>query len=371
MNTVEIVFEPSRLSLARRRKGWSRPELAKRAGIKPRTINAYEMGERAPSDENLRTLARVLEFPIAFFGLGKVERIREEGVSFRALSKMTAAQRTQALASSELALELGEWVEHRFELPAVRVPDLHPQPSPEAAAKSLRVKWGLADKPIPNMVTLLESKGGRVFSLAENNKSLDAFSFWHDGKPHVFLNTLKSAERSRFDTAHELGHLVLHQHGQPNGRKAELEANAFASAFLMPASSILAYGPRNPSLRALVEAKHGWVVSVSALAHRMHKLNLLSEWYYGSLCMQIQSHGYREEEPEPAPRELSQVWAQVFSALKQEGISRADLAAALSWPTKELRSLIFQLVLSAEEGGARPLSSQGPSMPTTGLRLVQ
>jgi len=284
---------------------------------------------------------------------------------------MSAAQRTQALASSELALELGEWVDRQFELPAVRVPDLHPQPSPEAAAKSLRVKWGLADKPIPNMVKLLESKGVRVFSLAENNKALDAFSFWHDGKPHVFLNTVKSAERSRFDGAHELGHLVLHQHGQPNGRKAEFEANAFASAFLMPISSVLAYAPRNPSLRDLVEAKHGWGVSVSALAHRMHRLNLLSEWYYGSLCMQIQTQGYRGEEPQPAAREMSQVWAQVFASLKQEGKGRSDVAAALSWPIKELRSLVFQLVLSSEDGGARPPNGQDPSMPTPRLRLVQ
>lgn len=345
--------------------------MARRAGIKPRTINAYEMGERAPSDENLKTLARVLDFPVSFFLLGKVERLREEGVSFRALSKMTAAQRTQALASSELALELDAWVDQRFELPPVKVPDLHPQPSPEAAAKALRVKWGLADQPIPNVVKLLESKGIRVFSLAENNKTLDAFSFWRDGKPYIFLNTFKSAERSRFDAAHELGHLVLHQHGQPNGRRAEFDANAFASAFLMPASSVLAYAPRNPSLRTLVEAKTGWGVSVAALAHRMHKLNLLSEWYYGSLCIQIQSQGYHQNEPDPAPRELSHVWGLVFSALKEEGIGRAELATKLSWPTKELRSLIFQLVLSAEEGGARSLSSQGPGTPTAPLRLVR
>jgi Zn-dependent peptidase ImmA (M78 family)/DNA-binding XRE family transcriptional regulator len=368
---VEPVFEPSRLSLARRRKGWSRPELAKRTDIKPRTINAYEMGERTPSEENLRTLARALEYPVVFFYQPKMERIDDEGVSFRALSKMSASQRTQALAGSELALELSQWVERQFTLRPVQVPDLHPQPSPEAAAKSLRVKWGLADKPIPHMIKLFEANGVRVFSLAENNKMLDAFSFWHNGKPYVFLNTVKSAERSRFDAAHELGHLVLHQHGQPNGRKAELEANAFASAFLMPASSILAYAPRNPSLRDLVEAKHGWGVSVSALAHRMHKLNLLSEWYYGSLCMQIQAQGYRNEEPQPAARELSTVWAQVFASLKQqEGMSRSDVAAVLSWPAKELRSLVFQLVLSAENGSEQS-PSEDPSMPTPRLRLVQ
>jgi Zn-dependent peptidase ImmA (M78 family) len=261
-------------------------------------------------------------------------------------------------------------VDRCFELPAIAVPDLHPQPSSEAAAKALRVKWGLADKPISNMVKLLESKGVRVFSLAENNKTLDAFSFWRNGKPFVFLNTMKSAERSRFDAAHELGHLVLHQHGQPNGRKAEHEANAFASAFLMPPSSVLAYAPRNPSLQDLIEAKRGWGVSVSALAHRLHRLNLLTEWYYTSLCMQIQTQGYREEEPYSTQREMSQVWAQVFSALKNEGKSRGDVAAALSWPIKELRSLIFQLVLSAEEGSASPPLKKEAVAPKTNLRIL-
>jgi len=70
---------------------------------------------------------------------------------------------------------------------------------------------------------------------------------WKEGTPFIFLNSAKSAERGRHDAAHELGHLVLHRHGGPIGRKAEEQANAFASAFLMPRSSILAHVPRSES----------------------------------------------------------------------------------------------------------------------------
>lgn len=327
-------------------------------------MNAYEMGERVPGADSVRSLARVLDFPMEFFGRERIEALHEDTVSFRALSKMLAARRSQALASGTLAMELDEWIGNKFELPPVAVPDLYLQKSPEVAAQALRVQWGLGDQPIPNMVRLLESKGVRVFSLAEDNKELDAFSFWRDEKPYVFLNTLKSAERSRFDAAHELGHLVLHKHGAPHGRVPEIEANAFASAFLMPRTSVLAYAPRNATLPMLVRAKAGWRVSVAALAYRLHDVGLISEWHYRSLAIQIQTHGYRDHEPDPLPREMSQIWPQIFAALKSEGISRVQLASMLAWPLSELRSLVFQLVLSGEPGGGgkTPKPIQRPSM---------
>ena len=84
---------------------------------------------------------------------------------------------------------------------------------------------------------------------------VDAFSMWRQETPFVFLNTQKSAERTRFDAAHELGHLVLHRHGSPQGQDAEREANAFASAFLMPRASVLANAPRMATLDHLIPAE--------------------------------------------------------------------------------------------------------------------
>jgi len=99
---------------------------------------------------------------------------------------------------------LNDWVESRFDLPAPDLPDLRDE-EPEVAASVLRQHWGLGERPIKNMVHLLESKGVRVYSLAENSVEVDAFALWHSKTPFVFLNTLKSAEHGRFDAAHELG----------------------------------------------------------------------------------------------------------------------------------------------------------------------
>jgi hypothetical protein len=122
-------------------------------------------------------------------------------------------------------------------MPSPDLPELRSE-DPGSAAASIRRHWGLGFRPIPNLIRLMESKGVRVFTLSEG-KNVDAFSFWRDGTPFIFLNTLKSAERSRFDAAHELGHLLMHSHGYPEGREVEKEADSFASHLLMPREDVL------------------------------------------------------------------------------------------------------------------------------------
>jgi Zn-dependent peptidase ImmA (M78 family)/DNA-binding XRE family transcriptional regulator len=353
MNDNPVVFSPSRLSLARRRRGLTKRGLAEAVRIAESTVAAYESTRRLPPQAILRRIARVLNFPVAFFGGGELERLGDGAASFRALSKMKAADRERALAGAELGLELNNWLAGRFTFPPLDIPDLRPQSDPEAAAMALRVRWGLSDKPITNMVHLLEAKGVRVFSLAEECEDVDAFSFWQGSQAYVFLNTMKSAERSRFDAAHELGHLALHQHGDALGRQAEIEANGFASAFLMPRSSVLAYAPKFPTMRNVIEAKKYWGVSAAALIYRLHAVGKISEWHYRMLAIELQQLGYRKAEPGGAPREYSQALEKVFAALRAERIRKNDVADALNWPLGELRALIFGLVVKAEAGGGR------------------
>src|SRR5207245_216021 len=104
-------------------------------------VVAYERGQRVPPPAIVKRLARVLGYPFSFFGRPELEPIPEDTASFRALSRMKAAQRERALAGAELALELNEWLEARFEMPSLDLPDLHPQPNPEAAAVALRARW--------------------------------------------------------------------------------------------------------------------------------------------------------------------------------------------------------------------------------------
>ena len=91
-------------------------------------------------------------------------------MSFRSLAAMSAKERNAALAVGSFAYIFSDWVDARFDLPEPDLIGLSFE-GPETAARSLRQKWGLGELPIKNMLHVLEAKGVRVFSLAENDGS--------------------------------------------------------------------------------------------------------------------------------------------------------------------------------------------------------
>lgn len=388
------MFNSTRFSLARKRRGLTKRTLAGRVGVSERSISAYESGATQPEQETVTRIAHELRFPEPFFFADDVDVLTPDVASFRALTKMTAGQRDMALSSGSIALMLNDWMEERFSLPKPNVPDvgrLAPsgaavarhsiessegdafpaqgdEHDPEACSEAVREHWGLGELPIKNMITILEAHGIRVYSLAIDAREVDAFSMWYDDKPFVFLNTNKTAERCRFDAAHELGHLVMHRHGAPHGQEAEREANAFASAFLMPRRSVLANAPRNATLPSLIAHKKYWTVSAAALNYRLHALELTSAWTYRTLCIQLSEIG-RNHEPEGAPFESSQVLSKVFAALRDEGVSKFDVAKAINVTPEEIDELTFGLMINALQGGK---SYNGTSQPSRAeLRLVK
>lgn len=355
------MFTPGRLSLARKRRRLTKKGLAAALGVTPHTVLRYESGDISPPSDVAAKIAEVLSFPVGFFYSDDIDDLPADAASFRSLTAMSAKERDAALAAGTLGFLLSDWVDQRFDLPDVQFPDLAGD-EPEIAARSLRQAWALGEQPISNMVHLLEAKGVRVFSLAENTHAVDAFSMWRSERPFVFLNMMKTPERSRFDAAHELGHLVLHKHGGPRGRKAEDQANQFASSFLMPESDVLGTIPRIHTLNQAVQAKQRWAVSVFALLHRLNKLQILSDWQYRMFC--IQAAEYRDAEPFGVPREQSVVWQKVLTAMWKERVTKKEIATELHIPTEEIENLLFGLANSLSQEGASP-TEKGD-----GLRLI-
>jgi Zn-dependent peptidase ImmA (M78 family)/DNA-binding XRE family transcriptional regulator len=355
------MFNASRLATARKRRQLTKKDLAAKAGLTALTVTRLESGDTSdPSEETVQVLADALAYPVGFFYLDDCEELATDAVSFRSLSSLSARQRDAALAAGSIAFLFDEWVNAKFDLPRPDLIDLRDE-EPSAAAEALRGHWGLGTKPIEEMIKLLESKGVRIFALSERHKNVDAYSCWKEGVPYIFLNTFKSAERSRFDAAHELGHLVLHIHGAAGGRDVEREADSFAAAFLINRGDLVSNLPRVNSLSQLVDAKVRWGVSVTALARTAFDAKLVSDWHYRELCKQMSYRGYRTDEPRGRQRERSVLWKMIFESLWKDGITRSDVAKELSIPQDEIESLVGELVAAA------PIQPTGARTP---LRVV-
>ena len=82
------------------------------------------------------------------------------------------------------------------------------------------------------------------------------------------------------------------------------------------------------------------------LAYRLHDIGIISDWHYRTLCTEIARKGYRTKEPQEAPREISLVLNKIFALLREEGVTKAQIAEDLSIFPEELDQLVFGLVLT-------------------------
>lgn len=344
---------PSRIRLARERRALTLARLARMAGISQQSLSNYENAHVTPTEETLHRIAGALNFPPAFFTCEEVDEVPSEAVAFRARTKTSMRKQKAVRSQAALAVEFNDWLGAHFALPEASVPT-YGKPSPESAAEMVRSLWTLGETATPNMVHLLEAHGVRVFSLDSEHQEVDAFSFWRDAVPYVFLNTAKSGERGRFDAAHELGHLVMHGHDRPlSGPEAEREANRFAGAFLMPRADVVARMPAGAQVDQILKAKSIWRVSAMALTHRLHEVDLLTDWQYRATCRRLAEMGYRSAEPDGIRRETSQVLPKVFTLLRQRGHTPGRVAQELCLPLSELNSLMFGLSFTTQSGSGQ------------------
>lgn len=353
-------MEGTRLTLARKLRGFSKKELAELVKVTPKSIADYENDVTNPSPEIEQRLKQALRFPEAFFNLHTTEPMPEKAISFRARTRLKRSQKDIATAEATLATELSDWCNSKFNLPKTDVPTIEGV-DPVLAAEMLRKEWKMGDGAIPNLLALLESHGIRIFFAGEIGNEVDAFSYWEPKTqcPYVFLTTSKSGERRRMDAAHELGHLVMHRNrdmGTSATKEIETEANRFASAFLMPKSTMLKYTPRGFNLRDAVTLKKRWKVSVAAFIYRSHDIGLLTDWQYHNLFKQLSSAGWRTDEPNAIIPEQSEVNKQVITLLSKmpKKLSTASNETAL--PLELCYQLLTGTSAQVVVGGKTPAS---------------
>jgi Zn-dependent peptidase ImmA (M78 family) len=197
--------------------------------------------------------------------------------------------------------------------------------SPERIAGVVRAHWAVPTGPLKGLTALVERSGVIVGTSDFSGASISGMTFRVPGQPPlVLLNRNHPADRMRFTLAHELGHLVMHRF--PSA-EMEDEANAFASALLMPEREMReAFADRSITLELLAALKPEWRVAMQSLLMRAKALGYLSDNQNRYLWQQISARGWRTREP--SELDFPHEWPTVLDAIIKAHL--ADLGFTMS-----------------------------------------
>ena len=340
------LFDADRLTLAREAAGLTKAALAEETGVSPAAISQYESQANRPSAATVGKLAWTLGVTPGFFEscARPVPMPSSEDAFFRSLRATTRQQRRQASARAALVAELALILGETVELPPVtlRSAGITPESDPTeiiALAGRTREALGLGDDPVGHLLRVLEANGVLVTQVAGDDGRVSAFSQWFAGRPVVVLQN-KDMARLRYDLAHELGHLAMHDEPDAGNAVLERQANLFAAHFLMPAHRLAAVLPRRFDLPALLALKRVWGVSVAALLYHARELGCMTDAIYRNAVIKMSATYGRRSEPHPLPNAESPVLLWRAAQLAFGDDPAPALAAAAHLPETRVVELL-------------------------------
>ena len=300
----------TRLKEARLFNHLTMSSLADQVGVSKQAISKYEHNKIEISSNVFQKLVQVLNFPLYFFT--DVEKVpyQDDGTFYRSRLTATQSEKQPSKTYKKAAAYLRDYFENYIDFPTLDT-NIELDGSPENAANELRELWQLDDRPINDIVDLMERHGLIIVNVDFNSNKIDARSGYVEIGEKQYYIVLVNAEntnffREQFTLAHELGHYAMHAklyHPQEDllgqdYRNIENEANKFASAFLMPKDSFTADLTRDGfiNLDTFIDLKSKWNVSIAAMFHRAHDLELIDDREYVKLQKQISYRGWCTKE---------------------------------------------------------------------------
>lgn len=339
------VFDGERVRAIRELIGGVQADIAKEAGITPSALSQAERGVSNPSATTLLRLARVLDVPVEAFARQPASS-RDLRPQFRHLRRTSQRERKRALRLVEATDAVIRTLSSRVQLPDPFSFEQSVDPDQSIGTVGDQIERIAVDtrdalgvnrrRPLDTaLIELLENNGVVVVRDPETDRDIDAFSAVVNHHPIVVLDGGSQSvwDRDNFNLAHELGHLVMHRRieSQPGTRTAERQAHRFAGAFLAPQDDVRSEIPADLDWGAYLDLKIRWGLSMAALIHRAHDLELMDDAMYTRAMKQRSAYGWTRIEPgndlKPLPRP-----SLLARAVEASGESLAEVAAVAGIP---------------------------------------
>ena len=304
-------FNGERLKIARMWRNLSATQLADLTGFSRQTISMLENGKLMnPEFATVQKLSEKLEFPVTFFLEETKINLNESTTYFRSLLTTNKKYRVEQEEKIKFIAIVYNMLSEYLEFEKVNLPQIPTNATPQEAANILREYWGLGNRPIENIVYLAESNGLIVTDFETATGDVDAFSHKitsDDMETYLigYSKNKRTAARIHFDVAHEIGHILLHNWREDlecidkeEFKEIELQAHAFASAFLLPEDEFRKdVSPYATNLAYYTELKKTWKVSIAAMIRRAKDLDIITADDYSRLMRNMQRQGIRKIEP--------------------------------------------------------------------------
>jgi Zn-dependent peptidase ImmA (M78 family) len=287
----------------------------------------------------------------------------------------SALARAEVYAEADLTLRrLHDGHLPRPPLPEVSLPSLAIEAGPALARQAIAAieSTGRLHLPDQDPASVIEQVFGLNVAVEAFDDGLDGLAYVTGDFRLILVNSRISWSRQRFTLAHELAHVLARDGERSDGvwvdrdvmdttanRVAEVRANSFAAAFLMPEDRVRAAFADGVDETAFARAVGRFMVSPSALAWRMVNLGLVDEQSARPLLGMPVQRAVRLGEWEARFDELTvhqnrtrppaPLAARAAQALLEDKIGARPVAAVLNVPPETLLSSPGGADLAGEE----------------------